>query len=136
MLITCTSCGAKIRGPDSAAGKRVKCPKCAVIFQVPKLEASASPRPPAEETPAPPALEDSENPDEPLVELDEADNETQVTERPSSAGKKPALQAKKSSRHDRDDDEDEDEERDHDEEDRKSRSRKGRDDDDDDDDDR
>lgn len=33
--ITCPSCGKKLSAPESAAGKRAKCPKCATIVMVP-----------------------------------------------------------------------------------------------------
>lgn len=39
MFIRCTTCNTKIRTPDSAAGKRVKCPKCATMLDVPKEDA-------------------------------------------------------------------------------------------------
>jgi hypothetical protein len=38
MLITCNGCNCKIRVPDTAAGKRVKCPKCALVLKVPAEE--------------------------------------------------------------------------------------------------
>ena len=57
MLIHCHACNSKMRAPDSAAGKRVKCPKCAAIVRVPTTEApdtdpeaagvSSAPLPPA-----------------------------------------------------------------------------------------
>jgi TM2 domain-containing membrane protein YozV len=36
IAITCPSCGAKANAPDSAAGKKVKCPKCQGVVAVPK----------------------------------------------------------------------------------------------------
>jgi len=33
--IACPTCGRRLRAPDSAAGKRVKCPKCEAAIQVP-----------------------------------------------------------------------------------------------------
>lgn len=38
MLITCTGCNSTVRAPESAYGKRVKCPKCATILNVPAGE--------------------------------------------------------------------------------------------------
>ena len=35
MQITCTNCGAKIRVPDNAAGKKGKCPKCQTVMTIP-----------------------------------------------------------------------------------------------------
>ena len=42
MLITCTGCDTKMRVPDDAAGKIVKCPKCALRITVPASESPAS----------------------------------------------------------------------------------------------
>jgi hypothetical protein len=46
--ITCTGCQKRLRIPDKFAGKRVKCPKCQAVLQIPKPEsadaASASPQ--------------------------------------------------------------------------------------------
>ncbi len=36
--VQCTNCSAKLNAPDSAAGKRVKCPKCAKRIVVPKVD--------------------------------------------------------------------------------------------------
>jgi predicted Zn finger-like uncharacterized protein len=52
MLITCSNCQSKIRVPDSAAGKKGKCPKCGAVIAIP-LEES-----PAEEAAAEPAAEE------------------------------------------------------------------------------
>ena len=35
MLIQCTNCASKIRVPDSAAGKKGKCPKCGTVLVIP-----------------------------------------------------------------------------------------------------
>ena len=55
MLVVCTNCKSKIRVPDAAAGKRVKCPKCATAIQVPLTEEAAP-------APAPSVLDDADNP--------------------------------------------------------------------------
>ena len=34
MQVTCGNCGAKIRVPDSAVGKKGKCPKCATVMTI------------------------------------------------------------------------------------------------------
>jgi predicted Zn finger-like uncharacterized protein len=49
MLLVCDNCQAKIRVPDTAAGKKVKCPKCATVLQVPAADV-----PPEAPAPAPP----------------------------------------------------------------------------------
>ena len=41
MLIVCDGCNSKVRVPDSAAGKRVKCPKCLTVIRVPAAETPA-----------------------------------------------------------------------------------------------
>jgi predicted Zn finger-like uncharacterized protein len=39
MQVTCSNCQSKIRVPDSAAGKKGKCPKCGNIIAIPALAA-------------------------------------------------------------------------------------------------
>jgi Protein of unknown function (DUF1559) len=34
--VTCTNCNASLRVPDTAAGKRIKCPKCSAVTPVPR----------------------------------------------------------------------------------------------------
>jgi predicted Zn finger-like uncharacterized protein len=46
MQITCSNCQSKIRVPDSAAGKKGKCPKCGTVIAIPAAEA------PTEELPS------------------------------------------------------------------------------------
>lgn len=64
MLITCSNCQSKIRVPDSAAGKKGKCPKCGSVIVIPAAETAvdeaveaapgeaAPPPQPADEQPA------------------------------------------------------------------------------------
>jgi predicted Zn finger-like uncharacterized protein len=79
MLITCNGCNSKIRVPDTAAGKRVKCPKCATVIKVPEAEKTPDVEPTAvSSAPLPPPPE----PQEP------ADPEAFSTT-PSSSGAKP-----------------------------------------------
>jgi predicted Zn finger-like uncharacterized protein len=40
MQINCSNCQSKIRVPDSAAGKKGKCPKCGTIIAIPALDES------------------------------------------------------------------------------------------------
>ena len=42
---TCSSCGKKLSTKDESAGKRVKCPGCAVVVAVPALQEAVSPKP-------------------------------------------------------------------------------------------
>src|SRR5882724_8138358 len=54
MHVTCSNCQSKIRVPDSAAGKKGKCPKCGNVITIPSLGAPTDePAPePAAEAPA------------------------------------------------------------------------------------
>ena len=44
IAIACPSCKVRLQAPDTAAGKRVKCPKCQTAIPVPGGEAPAAPR--------------------------------------------------------------------------------------------
>jgi predicted Zn finger-like uncharacterized protein len=79
VTVPCPNCGTKLRIPDTAVGKRVKCSKCATAFTAeapagppePQPEPAAvraKPRPPA---PPPPADEPPEEP-EPIEEPEPA----------------------------------------------------------------
>ncbi len=61
ILLTCPSCNKTLKAPDSVAGRKVKCPQCATVLDVPAPAAepptavSAAPPPPlVEPAPAPP----------------------------------------------------------------------------------
>lgn len=105
MLITCDDCGAKMRVPDTAAGKRVKCPKCANVITVPAADPTKT-DPDAAETKIsqkplapPPPVDDEESLDE--------DEMTKVT---SSGAKPPKIKPKPALATD-DDEDDEDDDR-------------------------
>jgi TM2 domain-containing membrane protein YozV len=49
--VTCASCNRRLRVPDKTAGKKVKCPKCQGVIQVPDPVAAAAPAA-ADEAPA------------------------------------------------------------------------------------
>ena len=134
MLITCDGCNSKIRVPDSAAGKRVKCPKCATLIKVPQPEPTSESANPesagVSSTPLPPAPEPTPTPakEEAPAETDG----TEVTTTPSSPGSKPPpIKKSGSAAWDADDDADDDDDDDR----KKKRSKRDDDDDDDDDDD-
>ena len=40
--VQCGNCGGKFRAPDEALGKRVKCPKCSGVIEVPRVPSSDS----------------------------------------------------------------------------------------------
>lgn len=48
--VTCTSCSRRLRVPDKAAGKRIKCPKCASAISVPRADEPVTPQPVASTT--------------------------------------------------------------------------------------
>ena len=87
--IVCGNCSAKMKAPDTAAGKRVKCPKCSTPILVPVAEddfeiVDDEPRKPLKSAVKPVAVDDDD----------------EVDDRPE----------KKSRRRDHDDDDDDDEE--------------------------
>src|SRR5205085_12322442 len=55
--VTCPNCKATLRAPDASAGKKIKCPKCETITEVPAAAQSApspvSAVPPASPSPPP-----------------------------------------------------------------------------------
>jgi predicted Zn finger-like uncharacterized protein len=58
MQVTCTNCQSKIRVPDSAAGKKGKCPKCGTIIAIPALDApEEATAEPVAEAPASPSFD-------------------------------------------------------------------------------
>jgi predicted Zn finger-like uncharacterized protein len=130
MLITCDGCNAKIRVPDKAAGKRVKCPKCANMIKVPAADPAAADDPETSgmsSTPLPPPpAPEPETPDE---------QGTEITSTPSSKESKPPPIKKSSSKAAWDDEDDVEDEDDDDDDDRRKRRRKRDDDDEDEEDD-
>src|SRR4051794_32399256 len=95
--VVCSGCAKKLKAPDAAAGKKVRCPACNTVVLIPEPEIL-------------------ETPDEDLVEPDE---DTAVSEKPRPAKKKTIrdldspIEKKRKSRDDDDDDgfdDDEDEE--------------------------
>ena len=51
IAVTCPECSAKMKAPDAAAGKKVKCPKCGEMLTVPAAQAEFEV---VEDEPAPP----------------------------------------------------------------------------------
>lgn len=73
IALFCGNCNAKLNAPDAAAGKKVKCPKCATILQIPLPEPEPSfevvddepaPRPITKAKPKPVVLDEGDE-DEP-----------------------------------------------------------------------
>lgn len=58
MLITCSNCESKIRVPDSAAGKKGKCPKCGTVIAIPATEPGDEDAPAEAIAPSEPAAEE------------------------------------------------------------------------------
>jgi hypothetical protein len=71
ITVTCPGCSAKLNAPDSAAGKKVKCPKpgCGTVIPVPApmalepdFEEAEEPKPKAKPKPVKAAVEDDDEP--------------------------------------------------------------------------
>jgi hypothetical protein len=112
MLITCGGCNKKMRVPDSAAGKRIKCPKCATVMRVPETPPpdGDSPAPDSEAAaissrplPSPPPVEPA------AAEADETDGTEVTASTPSSSPAKPPPLKATRTRGSFDDDDDDDE---------------------------
>ena len=43
ITVTCPNCSAKMKAPDTTAGKKIKCPKCQAAITVPEPEADFEP---------------------------------------------------------------------------------------------
>jgi uncharacterized Tic20 family protein len=41
--VACPTCGAKLKAPDTAVGKKIKCPKCGSLIPVSEADAGAAP---------------------------------------------------------------------------------------------
>ena len=115
--VLCPSCNSKLNAPDSAAGKRVKCPKCQVLMELPAAEPDYEelddePAPPpimAKSKPKPagkPVTEEEDDDEQPVrrkphrrrAESDDEENDDEENERPSK---------RRASRRERDEEEDE-----------------------------
>jgi hypothetical protein len=42
IIVTCSGCSSRMNAPDNTSGKRVKCPKCGMVFTVPDSEQPAA----------------------------------------------------------------------------------------------
>lgn len=87
MLVQCPSCSKKLNVPDSAAGKKAKCPGCAKLFEVVAATAVAPAAP--KSPPVRPAAEDDVRPRKRPAPADEEDEEVEEEERPR--GKRPQV---------------------------------------------
>ena len=61
ITITCPACRTTMKGPDTAAGKRIRCPKCAATFGV-SAPAAALPAASGNEIQSPPAAKGDRRP--------------------------------------------------------------------------
>jgi predicted Zn finger-like uncharacterized protein len=114
MLITCNGCNSKIRVPDSAAGKRVKCPKCATLIRVPEVERPPQSSEPqttgVSSTPLPPPPPAESEPEPQETPQKSVDPDAFSTTGSSSGSKPPPLKRKRASSPDDSVDEDDDDE--------------------------
>ncbi|MFL5330119.1 MAG: DUF4190 domain-containing protein [Gemmataceae bacterium] len=46
LIVNCPKCGARLKGPDDAAGKSIACPKCTATIQVPTVSTDMPGGPP------------------------------------------------------------------------------------------
>ena len=113
MLITCNGCNSKIRVPDSAAGKRVKCPKCATLIRVPEAERPPQSTEPqrtgVSSTPLPPPPPAESEPEPQETPQESVDPDAFSTSPSSSGSKPPPIKKKRASSLDDGADEDDDE---------------------------
>jgi hypothetical protein len=58
ITVQCTGCPARLNAPDTAVGKKVKCPKCQALVPVPSPFPAAKPAPPPPPEPEPLIVED------------------------------------------------------------------------------
>jgi len=114
MLITCNGCNSKIRVPDSAAGKRVKCPKCATLIRVPEAERPPQSTEPqrtgVSSTPLPPPPPAESEPEPQETPQESVDPDAFSTSPSSSGSKPPPIKKKRASSLDDGADEDDDDE--------------------------
>ena len=89
--ITCTGCDKKLKVPDAAAGKKIRCPACKAVIAVPMQEEFVEPDDlvePDEETAvteSPPSVKKPKTRDK-----EQADEETAISESSTKAKKKKA----------------------------------------------
>ncbi len=70
LALTCPSCQARLKVPESAAGRKMKCPRCGALAPIPvpvPVAAGPGPEPAIEKEAAPPAARPAENPTLSLV---------------------------------------------------------------------
>lgn len=65
IIVSCTTCGQRLRAPDDAVGRSVKCPKCGASMTIPAAETSLPPPVVARRPRPAPELDDDPD-DEPL----------------------------------------------------------------------
>ncbi len=94
IVITCESCNSKLKAPDNAAGKKIRCPKCQGVIAVPAASSvQTAPPAPAASLGAPPPVPSAppvpmnEQPFENLDDQDYADGRD-LEERPRKKKKK------------------------------------------------
>lgn len=91
IAVVCPGCSAKLNAPDGAAGKKVKCPKCAGAITIPAPAASADfevvedePAPPPKK-PAPAPAAPAKKPVKAVVEEDDEEEDEKPKKKPVKA---------------------------------------------------
>jgi TM2 domain-containing membrane protein YozV len=82
IVVTCPSCGSKLKAPDTAAGKKLKCPKCQAPIAVPGAAADAP-------QPAAPPVTANDSPFDNLDQPDAGGPLVQSSPPKSAGGKEP-----------------------------------------------
>lgn len=78
IIVLCPTCGAKLSAPDTAVGKKVRCPKEGCGTAVP-VTASATPAAKVvERKPAPKSIDDEDGDEKPKIRAEAADDEEEV----------------------------------------------------------
>ena len=104
IAVVCSKCSAKLSAPDSAAGKRVKCPKCQNAIAVPQALPAEPEFEVVEDEPQPAKKPATKPKVKAVVELDDED-EAPRTKRRVNDDDEDDDQPKKKKRRNRDDDE-------------------------------
>lgn len=88
MIVTCGDCSRKLKIPDSAAGKKIKCPGCQSVIRVPGD--GSTPAPPAKPSSAPRKKPASSAPSKPSARKKPATSESADRARSAAKKKRPA----------------------------------------------
>jgi hypothetical protein len=86
ITVSCPSCNTTLKAPDAAAGRKVKCPKCATPFDVPATAAVTAPAPPRPPAAPPPGDGDEGRPRRRREVEDEYEEDEFARRQPAAQG--------------------------------------------------